>query len=401
VDEHGSRVGSAAGRARGGGDAGAARGSAAGRIRPVTGAVTLKQVAAEAEVSLATASRVLHRSGGREVRGELAERVRAAAGRLGYVSNPHAQALARARSSTVGLIVHEVTDPYFAAIAAGAMHAAHAEGVMVMMAATFRDPELELDYLGRLRAQGARGVLLAGSGSTDGRVSGALAEAIAAFTREGGRVAAIGARPDALVDAVVPDNAGGAAQAREHLEALGHRRIGVISGPASLMTVRQRLEGLGSGLRRTIEADFTREGGRQAARALFAADDGITALIALNDLMAAGVLAAAHEAGRRVPEDLSVVGFDDLPFAADLDPALTTVRLPLREMGERAMELLLAGDAGQHGAIESNGNTGSSNEDSEPRTVHVPAELIVRASTAAVTATARIQSSSPSSSSSS
>lgn len=341
---------------------------AAGRVRPVTGAVTLKQVAAEAEVSLATASRVLHRSGGREVRGALAERVQAAAERLGYVSNPHAQALARARSSTVGLIVHDVTDPYFAAIATGAMHAAHADGVMVMMAATFRDPELEIDYLGRLRAQGARGVLLAGSGSTDPAVSGRLADAITAFTREGGRVTAIGARPDAHVDAVVPDNVDGARQARAHLEALGHRRIGVVSGPGTLLTVRQRLEGLGDGLR-TVEADFTREGGYEAATKLLAAHDGdgdggITALIALNDLMAAGVLAAARDAGRRVPEDLSVIGFDDLPFAADLSPALTTVRLPLRQMGERAMALLLADP-----------------DDASPRTVDVPVELVIRAST--------------------
>ena len=362
-------------------------------MRPVTGAVTLKQVAAEAEVSLATASRVLHRSGGREVRGELAERVQAAAGRLGYVSNPHAQALARARSSTVGLIVHEVTDPYFAAIAAGAMHAAHAEGVMVMLAATFRDPELELDYLGRLRAQGARGVLLAGSGSTDQAVSGALAEAIEAFSREGGRVTAIGARPEARVDAVVPDNAAGAAKAREHLEALGHRRIGVISGPESLMTVAQRLEGLGSALR-VVQADFTREGGRQAARRLFEEDSGgrggsgggsghaITALIALNDLMAAGILAAAHEAGRRVPEDLSVVGFDDLPFAADLNPALTTVRLPLREMGERAMRLLLDEPAAALGRTAAESGAQTQEAATAPRTVHVPAELIVRGSTA-------------------
>ena len=350
--------------------------AAAGRIRPVTGAVTLKQVAAEAEVSLATASRVLHRSGGREVRGALAERVQAAAERLGYVSNPHAQALARARSSTVGLIVHEVTDPYFAAIAAGAMHAAHAEGVMVMMAATFRDPELELDYLGRLRAQGARGVLLAGSGSTDSRVSRRLAEAIAAITREGGRVTAIGARPDTRVDAVVPDNAAGAAKAREHLEGLGHKRIGVISGPDTLMTVRQRLDGLGGGLR-IAEADFTREGGREVTRKLLAddagADGGITALIALNDLMAAGVLAAAKELGRRVPEDLSVVGFDDVPFAADLGPALTTVRLPLREMGERAMELLLA---------PSEPVDDEEQDEAAPQTVNVPTELVIRSSTA-------------------
>ena len=357
-----------------------------GRIRPVTGAVTLKQVAAEAEVSLATASRVLHRSGGREVRGALAERVQAAAERLGYVSNPHAQALARARSSTVGLIVHEVTDPYFAAIAAGAMHAAHAEGVMVMMAATFRDPELELDYLGRLRAQGARGVLLAGSGSTDGRVSGRLAEAIAAITREGGRVTAIGARPDTRVDAVVPDNAAGAAGAREHLEALGHKRIGVISGPDTLITVRQRLDGLGGvgGGLRIEEADFTREGGRAAALKLLADDsggdrgDGITALIALNDLMAAGVLAAAKESGRRVPEDLSVVGFDDVPFAADLSPALTTVRLPLREMGERAMELLLTP------AEAVDRESDEEQDEAVPQTVNVPTELVIRSSTARV-----------------
>jgi LacI family transcriptional regulator len=381
---------------------------APGRVRPVTGAVTLKQVAAAAEVSLATASRVLHRSGGRAVRGELAERVQAAAERLGYVSNPHAQALARARSSTVGLIVHEVTDPYFAAIAAGAMHAAHAAGVMVMMAATFRDPELELDYLSRLRAQGARGVLLAGSGSTDARVSARLAEAIAAFTREGGRVAAIGARPDAQVDAVVPANADGARAALAHLRGLGHRRIGVVSGPPTLRTVRERLDGLGLGLGldgldgglrdgsgdglrdgggdgtsglRVEDADFTREGGYAAARRLLEPHGAgrakpVTAIIALNDLMAAGVLAAARDTGREVPADLSVIGFDDLPFAADLGPALSTVRLPLRQMGEHAMALLLAGDdQGAGSAVE-------------PRTVPVPAELVLRASTAAAPAPA-------------
>ena len=342
---------------------------AVSRARPVTGAVTLKQVAAEAEVSLATASRVLHRSGGREVRGELAERVQAAAGRLGYVSNPHAQALARARSSTVGLIVHDVTDPYFAAIAAGAMHAAHAEGVMVMMAATFRDPELELEYLSRLRAQGARGVLLAGSASTQARVSERLAESIAAFAREGGRVAAIGARPEANVDAVVPENAAGATAALEHLRARGHQHIAVVAGPATLLTVRERLDGLGRGLR-VVEADFTREGGRRAALELFTSAPETTAIIALNDLMAAGVLAAAAEAGRRVPRDLSVIGFDDLPFAADLNPALTTVRLPLREMGETAMKLLLSS------AVDPE-------QDPEARVVPMPTELVVRGSTAA------------------
>lgn len=350
--------------------------AAPGRGRPVTGAVTLKQVAAEAEVSMATASRVLHRSGGRAVRGQLAERVRAAAERLGYVSNPHAQALARARSSTVGLIVHEVTDPYFAAIAAGAMHAAHAEGAMVMMAATFRDAGLELDYLNKLRAQGARGVLLAGSGSIDPQLASALARTVEAFVREGGRVVSIGARPEAPVDAVVPSNVEGARLAVRHLRGLGHREIGVISGPETLLTVRDRLAGIGPGVR-VEAADFTREGGEAAALRLLAdrtAGDGggdgsgATALLALNDLMAAGALAAAARAGLRVPRDLSVVGFDDVPFAADLSPALTTVRLPLREMGEQAMKLLLAPDA-------------EDDAESERVTIELPAQLVVRAST--------------------
>lgn len=200
------------------------------------------------------------------MRPDLAQRVQAVADRLGYVTNLHAQALALARSNAVGLIVHEVTDPYFAAIAAGAMHAAHAEGIMVMMAATFRDPELEVDYLGRLRAQGARGVLLAGSGSQ--QASERMAEAIAAFTRDGGRVVAIGARTETPVDAVVPANREGAAQAREYLSRLGHGKIGVVSGPTTLMTVRERLDGLGLAYasKKPTSAGRGDSGGEETAR---------------------------------------------------------------------------------------------------------------------------------------
>lgn len=131
---------------------------------------------------------------------------------------------------------------------------------MVMMAATFRDPELEVDYLGRLRGLGAHGVLLAGSGSQ--QASERVAEAIAAFTRDGGRVVAIGARTETPVDAVVPANREGAAQAREYLSRLGHGKIGVVSGPTTLMTVRERLDGLGPGVC-TEKADFSREGGQR------------------------------------------------------------------------------------------------------------------------------------------
>lgn len=338
--------------------------------------MTLSLVAQRAGVSLATASRVLHGSGGRMVSDELRGRVFAAAEELRYVSNGPAQALARASSSVVGLVVHDVADPYFSAIAAGAMRVARAHGLMVMVAATFRDPQLELEYLGRLLAQRARGVLLAGSGFTDSGYTDALAWLIDSFAQQGGRVALVG-RHGVEADAVLPDHRGGAAQAVRHLWELGHRRIAVVSGPAELETVALRLEGARSGLLalggrlpddHVVEADFTRDGGRAAAAQLLRRLPDVTAIFALNDLMAAGVLAAVHDASggarRAVPRDVSVVGFDDLPQAADLHPALTTVRLPLEEIGERALRLIVAEEPG--GA---------------PRAVPVPATLVVRAST--------------------
>src|SRR5262249_28425681 len=132
---------------------------------------------------------------------------------------------------------------------------------------------------------------------------------------------------------------------------LGHRRIAVICGPRELETVAHRLEGARSGLssvgaqlpdEHVVEADFTREGGRAAAIELLRRIPDVTAIFALNDLMAAGALAAVRDDLRRaVPRAVSVIGFDDLPQAADLHPALTTVRLPLEEIGERALRLIL------------------------------------------------------------
>lgn len=338
-----------------------------------TGAVTLSLVAQRAGVSLATASRVLHGSGGRVVGDALRARVFAAASELRYVSNGPAQALARASSSVVGLVVHDVADPYFSAIAAGAMRVARAHGLMVMLAATFRDRDLELEYLDALRAQRARAALLAGSGFTDSGYTARLAAQIEAFEKQGGRVALVG-QHGVRADAVLPDHRGGAAQAVRHLWELGHRQIAVICGPRELETVAHRLEGARSGLRavgaqlpedHVVEADFTREGGQAAAVELLRRIPDVTAIFALNDLMAAGVLAAVRDDQRRaVPHDVSVIGFDDLPQAADLHPALTTVRLPLEEIGERALRLILEEEPGD-----------------APRAVPVAATLVVRAST--------------------
>jgi len=337
-----------------------------------TGAVTLQQVARQAGVSLATASRALHGAGGRSVGEELRRRVEAAAAELNYVSNGPAQALASATANVVGLIVHDVGDPYFAAIAAGAMRVARERRLMVMISATFREPGLELEYLRGLRAQRARAVVLAGSGAAGAADADRLAAEIAGFQEEGGRVVCVGERGGEL-DTVAPDNRGGAAQAVRALWERGHRRIGVVAGPQELTTVRHRLDGARQALRelggelpaeRLVAADFTREGGRAAARRLFAQEPGTTAVLALNDVMATGILAALRQdLGLSVPGQVSVVGFDDVPYAADLRPALSTVRLPLEVAGAEAVRLIL--DEPVAG----------------PRRVHLDTELVLRDST--------------------
>lgn len=316
---------------------------------------TLQQVAEVAGVSLATASRVLHGSGGRRVAAPLAQRVNDAATRLRYIAHAPAQSLARSRSTMVGLLVHDIADPYFAAIAAGAMAVARDHDLMVLVANTFRDPLLEADYLARLRAQRARAVLLAGSAFT----GHSMKEELNAFAASGGRVVAIGGHGSGF-DTVALDNYGGGQQAATHLVSLGHKEIGVISGPSSLASVAARLSGFGSVVdaRVVVEGDFTREGGRLAAHCLLESAD-VTAIFALNDLMAVGALAALRELGR---QEVSVVGFDDLPVAVDVTPALTTVRLDLVAIGSSAMELVL--------------------DEHEPsRSVEAPACLIVRDST--------------------
>jgi LacI family transcriptional regulator len=324
-------------------------------------------VADAAGVSLATASRVLHGSGGRTVREELRTRVQAEAARLRYVSHAPAQALARATTSIVGLIVHDIADPYFAAIAAGAMREAREHDLLLMVACTFREPSLELEYIARLRAQRARAIVLAASSFTGTPFASDLAETLGGYTDQGGRVVAIGDH-GAAVDAVLPSNRDGGALAAEHLLSLGHRRIGVVTGPPALRTVADRLAGFTSLVPSPVleAGDFSRDGGYEAAHRLLAANPDLTAIFALDDLMAFGVLAAARDLGIAVPSQLSVIGFDDVPGAADVGPPLTTVRLDLASLGARVLQLAVARPAA--------GRT------TEP----FPVALIARASTARV-----------------
>ncbi|MEW9549413.1 LacI family DNA-binding transcriptional regulator [Nonomuraea sp. NPDC050783] len=305
--------------------------------------VTLEDVAKQAGVSLATASRVLNGST-RQVGATLRARVEQAAVELGYRANIAAQTLARGASNVIGIVVHDLTDPYFAALADGAMRAAATQGLLVMVGTTHRDPEQEIAYVATLSAQRVRAVLLVGSRVADPRVTGRLREELAKYCAGGGRAACVG--QDLLaVDTVAPANREGAAKLARALAGLGHRRFAVLAGPPHLVTAADRcagfagaLEELGLPAPQIVPGPFDRDGGHEAARRV--APD-VTCVFAVNDVMAVGALAAYREAGVRVPEDVSVAGFDDIVTLRDHVPALTTVRLPLKDMGARALELAL------------------------------------------------------------
>lgn len=336
------------------------------RRRPRTAAATLSDVANRAGVSIATASRVLsHADYG--VADDLRERVEVAAESLQYVPNAHAQALARATSSTVGVIVHDVSDPYFSEIVRGILEVATERDHLVMICHTGRDPERELEYLGLLRAQGIQAVILAASGRDDLDFAERMAQVVAPYTAAGGRVATIG-RHRLVADTVRPDNRGGAAALGRAVVERGHRVVGVVSGPPSLTVTLDRLAGFAGALAETgvdlpeeriVATDFSRDGGAAGMRELLARAPELTAVFALNDVTAVGAMAALHEAGREVPDDVSLVGFDDIPLARDLQPALTTARVPMSELGARALALAL-------------------DVTEETRTVQLPVELVLR-----------------------
>lgn len=313
---------------------------------------TLTDVARQAGVSLATASRVLGGSRDRVSDG-LAAKVQAAATTLDYVPNAHAKALARASSTTIGLIVHDVSDPYFTEIARGVLDEASALDRLVMICNSYRDADRELQYVVELRAQRVAAILLAGSGFTDPAAEEKLARELAGFTSAGGRAALIG-RHNTTIDALELDNIGGGTLVARHLAERGHRHIAVIAGPRTLTTIEDRLHGFRVGLdelgidlpdRLVQHVDFTRSGGYEATHRLLDGGARFSAAFALSDSMAVGVLAALRERRVRVPEDVAVVGFDDIPLASDVSPPLTTVRIAMAEMGAAAVKLALADDS--------------------------------------------------------
>ncbi|MGH3712723.1 MAG: LacI family DNA-binding transcriptional regulator [Micromonosporaceae bacterium] len=342
---------------------------------PPAGPVTLTDVARRAGVSLATASRALH-GGDRTVGDALRERVLAAAAELDYTPNAQAQAMARGRTDMIGLLVHDIADPYFSSIAAGVIEAAEPHGLLVTVASTVRRPERELRYVAALRRQRARAVILAGSRDDDPDLLRRLGAELTGFASTGGRVVLIGQRALGLDTVVVENRSGARALGRALLE-LGHRRFGVLAGPRGLLTARDRLAGFREALRHAgaelpdpyvIHGEFTRDGGYAAMsqlldRAADASTPGATCVFAVNDVMAVGAVAALRDRGVRVPDEIAVAGFDDIDTLHDITPALTTVRLPLERLGATAVELMTQPPADR------------------PRLRRIAGEVVVRAST--------------------
>lgn len=315
---------------------------------PEPSTVTLADVARRARVSPATASRVINGSAKR-VTGELKERVLKAVSDLRYVPNAHAQHLARSQRSAVGVIVHDVSDPYFAEITRGLQRVATDGGRLLVICNSYGEPDRELAYVELLRAQQVHALVLAGSGYHDAAFTKKINGQLEAYVRSGGRVSVIG-RHDHVGSAVLPDNEHGGFLATSRLYELGHTVVGVVAGPKLLTTTTDRLAGVRRAARdrgqgvpppRVVHADFSRDGGADATRQLLDGCPGLTAILALNDSMAVGALSVLRANRIRVPEDISLIGFDDMPIAVDVTPALTTVRLPLIEMGTRAMTLAL------------------------------------------------------------
>lgn len=334
--------------------------------------VTLARVAQVAGVSIATASRVLNGSTLRTVRGDLQERVMLVAADLGYTANAHAQAMARGTSTIIGLLVNDISDPYFSTIAAGVMRVAEGRGIVVL-GSTRNQPEQELEYVTMLRVQRAKALVIVGSRTTDTKQTKRLAAEVAAFHTTGGRVSVV-SQNRLGADTVLPENRSGAHALAVALVGQGHRSFAVLGGPTTLVVARDRVKGFTEGLVAAglpaqpeihlVHGDFTRDGGYVAATELLDSGPLPDCIFAVNDVMAMGAMAALRERGCSVPGDVGIAGFDDIPTLRDIAPALTTVRLPLVEMGERAGEMALDGVAGQ-----------------APRLIRIHGEVALREST--------------------
>jgi len=305
---------------------------------------SLADISRRAGVSIATASRVLGGSS-HPVSDATRSRVVAAAEELGYRPSELARALVRRTSRIIGVIVGDVVDPYFAEIARGVDDVAAPQGHLTMVCNTDRRPAAELAHLDVLRDYHAAGVVFAGSGYEHAGEDAALRHVVEQLQAAGAAVVALAPR-DLDCPSVLVDNRAAARDATEHLLALGHRRIAFVEGPPGLHTSAQRLEGFEAAMAGAdplrVPGGFEFEAGAEAAARLLE-DELPDAVLAVNDEVAIGLLTHLRRAGVDVPGRVSVAGIDDTRPARLVD--LTSVSLPLHELGVAAARVILEGAA--------------------------------------------------------
>lgn len=312
-----------------------------GRRETDARSATIREVASAAGVSVATVSRVLNGKG--PVREVTSRRVQAAADRLRYVPHIGARSLITRQTKAIGVLLPDLFGEFFSEAIRGMDRTARGAGYQLLVSGSHGD---------RTQAEAA---LRAMRGRVDGLVvmsPNVDGPTLSANLPEGWPVMLLNCAVDgAAFDSINIDNEGGAAAMVEHLAALGHRRIAHVTGPIDNWDARERLRGYrravlsaGGEYTRELEVpgDFTEESGYQAARFVLGMHPRPTAIFAANDSMAIGLLSAFQETGVRVPGDIAVGGFDDIPIARFMTPPLTSVSVSIADLGARAMERLLA-----------------------------------------------------------
>lgn len=314
---------------------------------------SLEDVATRAQVSIATVSRVLSGSS-HPVRNATRERVLLAATELDFRPNALAKGLVTTRTNIFGVIVHDISDPYFAEIVRGLEDAARAAGYQVFVCSSDRDPDRELTYVRTLLSYSVDAIVLAGGVIEDRSYQQELRRLLAGFERERGAVVTL-APHSYDASGVILENREGAAAMTRHLLALGHRQIGFVAGPPQIRSSRLRRAGYRTALEKAtqtfdarLEATgwFTPSGGAAAVSELLDRVPDLTAIFASSDAMAFGALKELADRGIAVPEEISVAGFDDVQMAAYVQPPLTTVRIPMYAVGRAGAEIafeILAG----------------------------------------------------------
>ncbi len=332
---------------------------------------TLRDVAAAARVHPATASRALNPETRILVSEDTARRVTAAAARLGYRPNPVARSLRTRRSHTVGVLIPDLNNPLFPPIVRGLEDKLAAAGYVALLGNTDADATRERLIFEMMRARHVDGFVLATATLHDQLLAQAAAEGLPVVLMN--RLS-----QDYSFPSVSVDNEQGARMAVTHLARLGHTRIAHIAGPQEASTGVSRLRGFRDGMASAglevsedlivYSSRYTVEEGTRCCAELLARPGGFTAVAAANDMLAVGCYTAIDEAGLQCPDDVSVIGFNDMPFIDRLRPPLTTVRFPHYQLGTEAAQLLLERIGEADGPV---------------KILYLAPELVVRGSTAA------------------